>query len=154
MDASRPEITRKNSLMIALVIIEAVVTVFMLAFAAYLAVKILYYRSMTKISNTFSGGTTSDDCPAGKNGTSAGADYKVLGKAKMTVGGKEVELCCATSESKEAQAKVCSDKNNNYTVIYSKVNGQYILGSEMYPQGQKRCIKTFKESGESAEICL
>jgi hypothetical protein len=72
----------------------------------------------------------------------------------MTVGGKEVELCCATSESKEAQAKVCSDKNNNYTVIYSKVNGQYILGSEMYPQGQKRWIKTFKESGESAEICL
>ncbi|MFA5157773.1 MAG: hypothetical protein WC451_01085 [Patescibacteria group bacterium] len=154
MDVSRPEITKKNPSLIVLIIIEAVVIVFMFALAAYLAVKILYYRSMTKISDTLSGGTTIDDCPAGQQGTSARADYKIEGREKFTFGGTELNLCCATANDKTTEAKVCSDKTNNYVVYFSRINGQFVMAMQMYPQGEKRCIKSFKESGENAEVCL
>lgn len=159
MDINQTQGVKHKSLFVVVIVLESLIILSTLVFGAYLGIKILYYKLPVKVLdsrtiNTVVTKTPDADCPEGKVGTSQGADYKILGKSKFNIGGKNVVLCCATSESKAAQAKVCSDKNNNYMVFYSKTGDNYILGSEMYPQGEKRCIKSYKENGENTELCV
>jgi amino acid transporter len=158
MDNSQVNKPKRNILLTIIMIVEIIILFAMLLYASYLILGISVLKIAQKTTSNSSASTnktSTSDCPAGKEGTNEqGEHYKVLGLEDISVDGQAYNLCCAQSSATNQEVKVCSDKANSVVVMYSKVNGQFILANEMFTRDGKKCTKYYQGSAKSGEICL
>lgn len=155
MENAGVEKTHNNALMIAVIVIEVLAIFGILLIAAYLFLNIQLVKSAQKSTSTSDTTTSDADCPTGQErANEQRGSSKVLGKEKITVDRKALNLCCAVSATGGQETKVCSDKSNSVIVMYTKVNGQFVLANEMFSRDGKKCTKYYKDSAQSGEFCL
>ena len=100
-------------------------------------------------------GKASAWCDVGSyfNMPGTGVKMVVTGIEKHTIEGVSVEMCCneveVSAEATAIKMKHCYSRDDDYVIqwLYNEEEGKYVKSMEMFPKGDKDCLRMYDTNG-------
>lgn len=96
-------------------------------------------------------------CDVGSRIKIAGAEYKVTGIERHTIGGKTMDTCCQELTREKEKTKLCNDVSGDYSITWQtdEKTGKFFKASETFKQDDQTCVKIFdQDENVTSEMCF